>query len=138
VITLPHIGASTREAEDNCAVMVAAQIKEYLEQGNIKNSVNFPSVNLPRKGVTRLAVVNDNVPDMVARISSFLGKEKINIVHMVNESNGALAYTLLDADTAISDDIVAGIASTTGVLRVRTIPMFRPDASTRANDLDHD
>ena len=138
VITLPHIGASTREAEDNCAVMVAAQIKEYLEQGNIKNSVNFPSVNLVRKGVTRLAVVNDNVPDMVARISSFLGKERVNIVHMVNESNGALAYTLLDADTAISDDIVAGIASTAGVLRVRTIPMFPPDASTRTNDLDHD
>ncbi len=121
VITLPHLGASTREAEDNCAVMVARQIREYLEQGNIKNSVNFPEVSLPRKGVTRLAVVNDNVPDMVARISHFLGKEKVNIVHMVNESNGALAYTLLDTDTPIPDDIVANIAATEGVVRVRAI-----------------
>lgn len=121
VITLPHLGASTREAEDNCAVMVAAQIREYLEQGNIKNSVNFPEVYLPRKGAMRLAVVNDNVPDMVARISHFLGKEQVNIVHMVNESNGALAYTLLDTDTVISDDIVANIAATEGVLRVRAI-----------------
>ncbi|MDQ3796334.1 MAG: 3-phosphoglycerate dehydrogenase family protein [Pseudomonadota bacterium] len=121
VITLPHLGASTREAEDNCAVMVAAQIREYLEQGNIKNSVNFPEVHLPRKGAMRLAVVNDNVPDMVARISHFLGKEQVNIVHMVNESNGALAYTLLDTDTMISDDIVANIAATEGVLRVRAI-----------------
>jgi D-3-phosphoglycerate dehydrogenase len=121
VITLPHLGASTREAEDNCAVMVATQIREYLEQGNIKNSVNFPEVYLPRKGAMRLAVVNDNVPDMVARISHFLGKEQVNIVHMVNESNGALAYTLLDTDTVISDDIVANIAATEGVLRVRAI-----------------
>ncbi|MDQ4147009.1 MAG: 3-phosphoglycerate dehydrogenase family protein [Pseudomonadota bacterium] len=121
VITLPHLGASTREAEDNCAVMVAAQIREYLEQGNIKNSVNFPEVHLPRKGAMRLAVVNDNVPDMVARVSHFLGKEQVNIVHMVNESNGALAYTLLDTDTVISDDIVANIAATEGVLRVRAI-----------------
>ncbi|HEX2243253.1 MAG TPA: NAD(P)-dependent oxidoreductase, partial [Gammaproteobacteria bacterium] len=121
VITLPHLGASTREAEDNCAVMVAAQIREYLEQGNIKNSVNFPEVYLPRKGAMRLAVVNDNVPDMVARISHFLGKEQVNIVHMVNESNGALAYTLLDTDTVISGDIVANIAATEGVLRVRAI-----------------
>jgi D-3-phosphoglycerate dehydrogenase len=121
VITLPHLGASTREAEDNCAVMVTTQIREYLEQGNIKNSVNFPEVYLPRKGAMRLAVVNDNVPDMVARISHFLGKEQVNIEHMVNESNGALAYTLLDTDTVISDDIVANIAATEGVLRVRAI-----------------
>jgi D-3-phosphoglycerate dehydrogenase len=121
VIALPHLGASTREAEDICAVMMARQIRQYLEQGNIKNSVNFPEVDLPRKGVMRLAVVNDNVPDMVARISHFLGKERVNIVHMVNESNGALAYTLLDTDTVIPDHIVANIAATEGVLRVRPI-----------------
>ena len=119
VIALPHLGASTREAEDNCAVMVAQQVREYLEQGTIKNSVNFPEVNLPRKGVARLAVVNDNVPDMVAKISHFLGNRMVNIVHMVNESNGALAYTLLDTDTAISDDIIADIVATEGVLRAR-------------------
>jgi D-3-phosphoglycerate dehydrogenase / 2-oxoglutarate reductase len=121
VIALPHLGASTREAEDNCAVMVATQIRDYLEQGNVKNSVNFPEVNLPRKGVARLAVVNDNVPDMVARISHFLGKARVNIVHMVNESSGALAYTLLDTDTAVPEDVVAGIAATEGVLRVRAL-----------------
>jgi D-3-phosphoglycerate dehydrogenase len=121
VIALPHLGASTREAEDNCAVMVAIQIKQYLEDGTIKNSVNLPEVNLPRKGQARLAVVNDNVPDMVARISHFLGKERINIVHMVNESNGALAYTLLDTDTTIPQDVVARIAATEGVLRVRAL-----------------
>ncbi len=121
VVTLPHLGASTREAEDNCAVAVAMQMREYLEQGNIKNSVNFPEVYLPRAGAMRLAIVNDNVPDMVARISHFLGKEQVNIVHMVKESNGALAYTLLDTDTLISDDIVANIAATEGVLRVRAI-----------------
>ncbi|MGI8738150.1 MAG: 3-phosphoglycerate dehydrogenase family protein [Gammaproteobacteria bacterium] len=121
VIALPHLGASTREAEDNCAVMAALQLKEYLEQGTIRNSVNFPEVTLPRKGRTRLAVVNENVPDMVARISHFLGREQVNIVHMVNESNGALAYTLLDTDTCVSDDIVERIAATEGVLRVRAV-----------------
>jgi D-3-phosphoglycerate dehydrogenase len=121
VVTLPHLGASTREAEDNCAMMVARQIRQYLEQGTIKNSVNFPEVNLPRKGVMRLAIVNDNVPDMVARISHFLGKERVNIVHMMNESTGALAYTLLDTDTPIPDHIIANIAKTEGVLRVRAI-----------------
>jgi D-3-phosphoglycerate dehydrogenase len=121
VITLPHLGASTREAEDNCAVMIAKQIRHYLEDGNIKNSINLPEVTLPRKGAMRLAVVNDNVPDMVARISHFLGKEQINIVHMVNESNGALAYTLLDTDTAVPQHVVANVADTKGVLRVRAI-----------------
>ncbi|MBA2409446.1 MAG: 3-phosphoglycerate dehydrogenase [Gammaproteobacteria bacterium] len=121
VIALPHLGASTREAEDNCAVMAALQIKEYLEQGTIRNSVNFPEVTLPRKGHMRLAIANQNVPDMVARISHFLGREQVNIVHMVNESNGALAYTLLDTATAVSDDIIARIAATEGVLRVRAV-----------------
>jgi D-3-phosphoglycerate dehydrogenase / 2-oxoglutarate reductase len=121
VIALPHLGASTREAEDNCAVMVAQQVRDYLEQGTIRNSVNFPEVNLPRKGVARLAVVNDNVPDMVAKISHFLGNRMVNIMHMVNESNGALAYTLLDTDTAVSADLVADIVATEGVLRARAI-----------------
>ncbi|MBA3732642.1 MAG: hypothetical protein H0W93_09940 [Gammaproteobacteria bacterium] len=121
MIALPHLGASTREAEDNCAVMAALRIKEYLEQGTIRNSVNFPEVTLPRKGHMRLAIANQNVPDMVARISHFLGREQVNIVHMVNESNGALAYTLLDTATAVSDDIIARIAATEGVLRVRAV-----------------
>ena len=102
VITLPHLGASTHEAEENCAVMVAQQVKEYLEHGNITNSVNLPEINLPRKGKSRLAVVNANVPDMVAKISHDLGKMGFNIVHMVNESNGDVAYTILDAESEIS------------------------------------
>ncbi|MGH8503055.1 MAG: 3-phosphoglycerate dehydrogenase family protein [Gammaproteobacteria bacterium] len=121
VITLPHLGASTREAEDNCAMMAVRQLKDFLEQGNIRNSVNFPEVNLPRKGRMRLAIANDNVPDMVARISHFLGREQVNIVHMVNESNGALAYTLLDTDTAVSNAIIARIAATEGILRIRAV-----------------
>ena len=121
VITFPHLGASTREAEDNCAVMVAQQVQEFLEHGNVKNSVNLPRLSLPRKGVTRLAVVNANVPDMVAKISHDLGRAQINIVHMVNESNGDVAYTMLDTASPISSDIAANIATIDGVLKVRVL-----------------
>ncbi len=121
VITLPHLGASTREAEENCAVMVADELREYLENGNIKNSVNLPQVSLPRTGVARLAVVNANVPDMVAKISHDLGKAGVNILRMVNESNGRLAYTLLDTETEIAAQIVDKLAATEGVLKVRVL-----------------
>jgi D-3-phosphoglycerate dehydrogenase len=121
VITFPHLGASTREAEDNCAVMVTDQVREFLEHGNVKNSVNLPRVSLPRKGVARLAVVNANVPDMVAKISHDLGLAHINIVHMVNESNGDLAYTMLDAESPISSEVVDHLATIEGVLNVRVI-----------------
>jgi D-3-phosphoglycerate dehydrogenase len=121
VITLPHLGASTREAEENCAVMVADELREYLENGNIRNSVNLPQVSLPRTGVARLAVVNANVPDMVAKISHDLGKAGVNILRMVNESNGRLAYTLLDTETEIAPQIVDRLAATEGVLKVRVL-----------------
>jgi D-3-phosphoglycerate dehydrogenase len=121
VITLPHLGASTREAEENCAVMVADELREYLENGNIKNSVNLPQVSLPRTGVARLAVVNANVPDMVAKISHDLGKAGVNILRMVNESNGRLAYTLLDTETEIVPQIVDKLSATEGVLKVRVL-----------------
>jgi D-3-phosphoglycerate dehydrogenase len=121
VITLPHLGASTREAEENCAVMVADELREYLENGNIKNSVNLPQVSLPRTGVARLAVVNNNVPDMVAKISHDLGKAGVNILRMVNESNGRLAYTLLDTETEIVPQIVDKLSATEGVLKVRVL-----------------
>lgn len=121
VITLPHLGASTGEAEDNCAVMVADQIREYLENGNVTNAVNFPSVSLPRQGAARLAVVNANRPDMVAQISHDLGKSGLNIVHMVNESRGALAYTLVDVESAVSADIAEAISTIDGVLNVRVL-----------------
>lgn len=121
VVALPHLGASTREAEENCAVMVADELREYLENGNIKNSVNLPQVSLSRTGVARLAVVNANVPDMVAKISHDLGKAGVNILRMVNESNGRLAYTLLDTETEIAPQIVDKLAATEGVLKVRVL-----------------
>jgi D-3-phosphoglycerate dehydrogenase len=121
VIALPHLGASTQEAEENCAVMVSEQVKEFLENGNIRNAVNLPDVHLPRKGITRLAVVNANVPDMVAKISHDLGKAGVNIVHMVNESNGSVAYTMLDTESAITPEILDRIAATEGVLKVRSL-----------------
>ncbi len=121
VVALPHLGASTEEAEDNCAVMVAEQLKDYLENGNIRNSVNFPEVALPRKGAARLAVVNQNRPDMVGQISHIIGDSHTNIVHMVNESRGEIACTLLDLDDAVSDDIVDAIKAIDGVLRVRVL-----------------
>lgn len=121
VIALPHLGASTGEAEENCAVMVAAQLREYLENGNVRNSVNFPEVFLPRNGTTRLAVVNRNLPDMVGQISHLLGKAGVNIAHMVNESRGDIAYTLLDAEGEIDSTTADAIAAIDGVLRVRVL-----------------
>ena len=124
-VTLPHLGASTEEAEDNCAVMVAEQIRDFLEHGNIRNSVNFPNLVLPRAGTTRLAVANVNVPDMVARISHILGKAGVNILHMVNESRGELAYSLVDVDCpdceAQGPSLREAIAALDGVLAVRVL-----------------
>ena len=121
VIGLPHLGASTHEAEENCAVMVAEQLKDYLENGNITNSVNFPEVRLARVTDYRLSVVNANLPDMVAQISHILGENDINIHHMVNESRSGMAYTLMDLDREIGDEVVARIRQINGVLAVRAI-----------------
>lgn len=122
VVVLPHLGASTREAEENCAVMVADQIKDYLENGNIKNSVNFPPVKLPRsEGGHRLAVVNSNVPDMVGKIAHALGETDHNIMHMVNESRGDVAYTLMDLDDEIPESLEKSICDIDGVLSVRRL-----------------
>ncbi len=121
VIALPHLGASTREAEVNCAVMVAEQIKDYLENGNIINSVNFPDVKLRRVGEARLAILNHNVPDMVGQVSHILGKAGANIHHMVNDSKGEVAYTLIDLNSTIDDSILSEIKNLEGVLRARLI-----------------
>ena len=121
VIALPHLGASTREAEDNCAIMVAEQVREYLEHGNIRNAVNFPEVFLPRAGSARLAVVNENRPDMVAQISHDLGKCGLNIIHMVNESKGQVAYTLVDVESDIAESTEQAIRRIDGVLNVRVL-----------------
>ena len=122
VIALPHLGASTGEAEDNCAVMVADQLRNYLETGNIRNSVNFPEVDLPlAAGAWRLCIVNANVPNMVGQISTELGEHEINIVDLLNKSRGDLAYTLVDTDCAPPDSVMNALAAIEGVSRVRLI-----------------
>jgi D-3-phosphoglycerate dehydrogenase len=122
VITLPHLGASTAEAEDNCAVMVAEQVRDYLENGNVRNSVNFPEVVMPRsEGTHRLVVVNANVPNMLSQISTDLGKAGLNIVDMLNKSRGELAYTVVDVNQTVPEKVVSDIAGIDGVQAVRVI-----------------
>ncbi len=121
IVALPHLGASTKEAEDNCAIMVAEQIRDYLENGNVRNSVNFPKVYMKRYEGFRLAIVNANVPNMLGQISTALADSGLNIVDMINKSKGDLAYTLVDVDREVCRDCVDRIASTEGVLAVRTI-----------------
>jgi D-3-phosphoglycerate dehydrogenase len=120
-VTLPHIGASTQEAEDNCAVMVAGQVREFLENGNITNSVNFPEVVMPRSAGYRLAVANDNVPNMLGQISTKLADAGLNIIDMINKSNGNLAYTLVDVESEVPESTIGEIAGIEGVLNVRTL-----------------
>jgi len=121
VITLPHIGASTREAEENCAVMVADQVRVWLEDGNVRNSVNFPEIDLPRNGGYRLAVVNSNVPNMVGQISTGLAQVELNILNMLNRSRDAVAVTLIDVDREPPKKTVARIRDIDGVLSVRCL-----------------
>ncbi len=122
VIATPHLGASTGEAEDNCAVMVADQLREFLEAGNIRNSVNFPeAVMALLPGKTRLCVVNENVPNMVGQISTALAKRSLNIADLLNKSRGDLAYTIVDLDQPIGDDAVKELAAIPGVLSTRVI-----------------
>ncbi len=122
VVTLPHLGASTREAEENCAMMVAEQVKDYLENGNVINSVNFPEVVMPRtEGAFRLSVVNSNVPNMLGQISSSLAKAGLNIIDMLNKSRGELAYTLVDVDKAVPQSSIDEVAAIEGVLAIRAI-----------------
>ena len=121
VLTLPHLGASTAEAEDNCAIMVAEQVRDFLENGNIKNAVNFPDVVVPREAAHRLIVANANVPNMLGQISETLGEAKLNIHDMVNRSRGELAYTVADLDVPIPDGVRQKIAAIPGVLMTRIV-----------------
>jgi D-3-phosphoglycerate dehydrogenase / 2-oxoglutarate reductase len=120
-ITLPHLGASTQEAEDNCAVMVADQIKDFLENGNIRNAVNFPEVVVPRSTTHRFICANANVPNMLGQISEAFGQSGLNISDMVNMSRGELAYTVVDLDSPVPEELRARIASIKGVLMARII-----------------
>ncbi len=122
VVTLPHLGASTGEAEENCAVMVSDQLRDFLENGNVKNSVNYPEAVLPRAPNTmRLAVANSNVPNMVGQISTCLASARINIADLLNKSRGEYAYTLIDADGTIGDDLLQKIRAIDGVLAARIV-----------------
>jgi D-3-phosphoglycerate dehydrogenase len=122
VISLPHLGASTAEAEENCAVMVAEQVREFLENGSIRNSVNYPEAVLPRApGTTRLAIANSNVPNMVGQISTCLAAQRINIAELLNKSRGEYAYTLVDAEGAIDAVLLAKIRAISGVLSARIL-----------------
>jgi len=122
VICLPHLGASTREAEENCAVMVADQLRDFLENGNIANAVNFPSVNMGRESAYRVAIANANVPNMLGQISTAMARAGLNIHNMVNKSRGDMAYTLVDVDSRVSDTLLAELAAIEGVLSVRYLP----------------
>jgi len=121
VIALPHLGASTSEAEDNCAVMIAKQIKDYLENGNIINSVNFPDAKMPRAGKERLAITHRNVPNMVRQITKAIAEEEANIVDMLNKSKGEFAYTLIDIEEKISNSVIENIKKVEGILKVRAL-----------------
>ncbi|MHB1245365.1 MAG: phosphoglycerate dehydrogenase [Sulfuriferula sp.] len=122
VVCLPHLGASTREAEDNCAVMVAMQLTDYLENGNILNAVNFPNVEMPRESAYRVAIANANVPNMLGQISTAMANAGLNIHTMVNKSRGEMAYTLVDVDSTLPDSVVKELCALTGVLAVRYLP----------------
>jgi len=121
VIALPHLGASTEEAEDNCAVMVADQVRDFIENGNIKHSVNFPDVSLPRTGGCRVCVSNDNVPHMVSQISTSLADAEINILDLLNKSKGDVAYTVIDVEAEPAAEIMEQIRNIDGVLKARVI-----------------
>ncbi|MBR0447282.1 MAG: phosphoglycerate dehydrogenase [Clostridia bacterium] len=121
VVAIPHLGASTPESEDNCAVMAANQLKAYLEDGNIINSVNFPDVNVPRVGDVRVCVLHKNIPNMLAQISSVVSACGVNIEAMTNKARKDLAYTVLDIAGAVADDVTEKIAAIDGIIRVRVL-----------------
>lgn len=122
VITLPHLGASTQDAEDNCAVIVAENVRDYLENGNIKLSVNFPEINMPKaEGCHRITIANSNVPNMLGQISSILADAGLNISDMVNKSKNELAYTIVDVNSSVSDEVINTLTAIEGVLAVRVL-----------------
>ena len=121
IIVLPHLGASTPESEDNCAKMAVQELKDFLENGNIKNSVNFPAVNQPRESKVRLCITNKNMPNILARISKLFADHNLNIENMVNRSRGDYAYTLIDTNDDVRQDIIERIEAAEGIINVRVI-----------------
>ena len=123
VIATPHLGASTEEAEDNCAIMVADQVRDFLEHGNIRNAVNLPDVVMQRESLYRLCIVNANVPNMVGKISTAMAGAGLNIHDMLNKSRGEMAYTLVDVDSPVPPELVSKLAAIEGVRSVRYLPL---------------
>ncbi len=122
VVATPHLGASTLEAEENCAIMVVDQVRDYLENGNIRNAVNFPDVVMPRESPYRLGIANANVPNMVGQISTAVAQAGLNIHNMLNKSRKDMAYTLVDVDSAVPRQVIDKVAAIAGVLAVHYLP----------------
>lgn len=121
VIAIPHLGASTEESEENCAIMAAMELMDFLENGNIKNSVNFPECILDRSGKQRITISNQNTPGMIEKITHLMADNKLNIADMINKSRGNIAYNIIDLDGNITEDLVKKISSAEGVLAVRVL-----------------
>jgi D-3-phosphoglycerate dehydrogenase len=121
VVALPHLGASTSEAEENCAIMVAENVKDYLENGNIRHSVNFPEARLPRLDAWRMTIANANVPNMVGQISTDLANAGLNIEDLLNKSVGEFAYTIVDVNQEPTAELLAEIRAIDGVLTLRNL-----------------
>lgn len=121
VIAVPHLGASTPESEDNCAIMAVNQVKDFLENGNIVNSVNLPAVSVARNGKHRMTMIHKNIAGIVSQITTTLAQENVNIDNMVNKSKGEYAYTMIDTDTDVSAEAVAAVTEIDGIIRVRVI-----------------
>ncbi len=121
VVAMPHLGASTPESEENCAVMAAQQLKEYLENGNIKNSVNLPTLEQPWSGAARLCIIHRNIPGVIAALTGVLSAQRVNVENMTNKSKKDYAYTVVDMDAVVSDSVVEAIKALDGVLRVRQL-----------------
>ncbi len=121
VVCIPHLGASTPESEDNCAVMAAEQLMDYIENGNIKNSVNLPDVSMPRSAGVRVCVIHRNIPNMLTSITSVLAKDNVNIENLLNKSKGDFAYTVLDVNECEKEAVLAHISAVEGIIRVRVI-----------------
>ena len=121
VVAMPHLGASTPESEQNCAAMAVDELKDYLENGNIKNSVNFPDVRMDRSGVQRLCIVNRNIPAMLANITALLAKDHVNVENMTNKSRGDYAYTMVDLGTKVDEKVIQDVMALDGIIRVRVI-----------------
>ena len=121
VVPIPHLGASTPESEDNCAIMAAQQLRDFLENGNIKNSVNFPNVEMERSGVQRLCIIHRNIPAMLANITAQLSGDGVNVENMTNKSRGDFAYTLVDVGSQVEKSVIDDIRAIDGIIRVRVI-----------------